>query len=77
METITIRPRTEEQVRFFRDLLTHLRWDVEVEYGENGIGKEGLAVMDLRAEVLEAEEEMLNHGGIPHEELMEELRAWI
>jgi len=32
METITIRPRTEEQLQFLRTLLDNLRWDMGVEY---------------------------------------------
>jgi len=43
METITIRPKSKKESRFFRTLLENLRWEAEVEYGA------GEAPYDLKA----------------------------
>jgi len=83
METIIVKTNDKSRFLFLKTFLENLRWDLDIEYintelGDNGTSMPALmSVEELRLEVLEATQELKEGKGLKHQEVINELEAWI
>jgi len=92
METIIVKPKTEKELFFLKDLFKHLSVEYKEQkktyitdnlddfWSEVRNHKETpakISIEELRVEVLEATEDLKKGNGIRHQDLINEMKTWI